>query len=455
MNQKKQMVSTKTKSDIKSKELKLDTKRTIYVGFAFFTILMLMQVYNNYCSVFLEELGVNPLWTGVMMALDNVFALFMLPFFGNLSDKSHSKVGKRTIFIIIGVLMASLSTPLIIIAFLLKSKFYLIVSMGLVLIAINMYRSPAVALMPDVTPKPLRSKANAIINLVGYAGGIVATVLYTVTGGVSVNSETHELLNANKIWIPFVVLPVICIIVLVIFLIKVKENKLLKDVKEEMEIGEAQAETIEKLSENKPLGKHNKFNLIIILLSVCLWKFGFNAVETFGSNFVHNLTPENDGWWGTVSLAMIAVSIISFIPAGKITEKLGRKKTVILGNFLMILGLMGATYLTITYTESISHMLFIIPIIPIGMGWAWINVNSYTMVVELSTKQNVGKYTGYYYLFSNVAEILTPIVFGAIASVVESKYKCLFLYSLVVIDIAIMVFSLYKNKRWNQAKIIM
>ena len=434
------------------KELRLDTKRTIYVGFGFFTILMLMQVYNNYCSVFLEELGVNPFWTGVMMALDNVFALFMLPFFGNLSDKTQSKIGKRTIFIIIGVILASLGTPLIIIAFLMKSTVFLIISMGFVLIAINMYRSPAVALMPDVTPKPLRCKANAIINLVGYAGGIIATVFYTITGGVSVNSETHELLNAGKIWIPFVVLPVICLIGLTIFLAKVKENKLLVEVKEEMQIGEEQAEIVEKLTDNKPLGKHNKFNLIIILLSVCLWKFGFNAVETFGSNFVHNLTPENDGWWGTISLAMIAISIISFIPAGKLTARLGRKRTVILGNALMILGLMGATLLTIFYHEGMNNLLFIIPIIPIGMGWAWINVNSYTMVVELSTRRNVGKYTGYYYLFSNVAEILTPIVFGAIASVVAAKYKCLFIYSLIVMDIALVVFMMYKNKNEIEKK---
>ena len=154
----------------KQQELKLNTKRTIYTGFAFFTILMLMQIYNNYCSVFLENLGVSSFWTGVMMALDNVFALFMLPFFGNLSDKTNTKLGKRTPFIIAGVLLASLETPLIIIAYLQKSVVFLIIAMGLILLSVNLYRSPAVALMPDITPKPLRSKANAIINLIGYAG---------------------------------------------------------------------------------------------------------------------------------------------------------------------------------------------------------------------------------------------------------------------------------------------
>lgn len=421
----------------KQQELKLNTKRTIYTGFAFFTILMLMQIYNNYCSVFLENLGVSSFWTGVMMALDNVFALFMLPFFGNLSDKTNTKLGKRTPFIIAGVLLASLETPLIIIAYLQKSVVFLIIAMGLILLSVNLYRSPAVALMPDITPKPLRSKANAIINLIGYAGGIIATILYAVTGGTK---------NEKLIWIPFVVLPVICIIALISFLFKINENKIAIEVKDDMEEGERQAEIVEKLTENKPLGKHNKFNLIIMLISVCLWKFGFNAIETFGSNFASNLTPSNDGWWGTISTAMIAISIIAFIPAGKVTEKLGRKLTVLLGNVLMILGLLIATVLTILFEKNsgLPSILFIIPILPIGIGWAWINVNSYTMVVELATKENVGKYTGYYYLFSNIAEIITPILFGLIAEF--TGYLSLFMYSLIVIDVAIMVFLMYKNK---------
>ena len=421
------------KSKNKTIELKLNTKRTIYVGFAFFTILMLMQVYNNYCSLFLKELGVNSFWQGIMMALDNVFALFMLPFFGNLSDKTKSKLGKRSIFIVIGVTLASLFTPLIIIAYLKKSIPLLVAAMGLVLVSVNFYRSPAVALMPDVTPKPLRSKANAIINLVGYAGGIVVTVLFMLTAD-----------SSKTIWIPFIIIPLLGIIVLIAFLLKVRENKILEEVKEEMEEGERQAEIVEQLTEDKPLGKHNKFNLIILLISVALWKFGFNAIESFGTSFASDLTPDKVGWWGTVSTLMIIVSIIAFIPAGKVTEKLGRKRTVLLGNALMILGLIFATFLTIIYNENMNTMLFILPIIPLGIGWAWINVNSYTMVVELSTKQNVGKYTGWYYMFSNVAEILTPILFGLVANF--TGYLTLFMYSLVIINIAAIIFMTFKSK---------
>lgn len=420
---------------MKNRELKLNTNRTIYVGFAFFTILMVMQVYNNYCSVFLANLGVTPFWTGFFMALDNIFALFMLPFFGNLSDKTKSKLGKRTLYIIIGILLVSLETPLIIIAYLNKSLVMLIIAMGLILLSINMFRSPAVALMPDVTPKPLRSKANAIINLVGYAGGIVTTILYALTGGTK---------NEKLIWIPFVIIPIFCIIALITFLLKVKENDILVEVKDDMEEGERQAEIVEKLSEDKPLGKHNKFNLIILLISVALWKFGFNAIETFGTNFASKLTPEGDGWWGTISTAMIAISIVAFIPAGKITEKLGRKRTIVLGNAMMILGLVIAASLTMLYNDGMSSFLFLLPIIPLGMGWAWINVNSYTMVVELSTKQNVGKYTGYYYLFSNVAEICTPMLFGWIAN--STGYLFLFNYSLIIINLSLLVFIFFKNK---------
>lgn len=421
---------------MEQRKLKLNTKRTVYVGLGFFIILMMMQVYNNYCSVFLEKLGVSGTWTGILMALDNILAIFMLPIFGNLSDKTKCKIGRRTIYIIIGVLISSLALPFTVIAYLGGNVTLLIVAMGFILIAINTYRAPCVALMPDVTPKPLRSKANAIINLVGYAGGIVTTLLYAIFGGTS---------NKEIIWIPFVIVSVLALAVLVVFLFKVKENKIIEEMKEEMEYGEQFSETDEKIEQDKPLGKQNKFNLIVLLISVFLWKFAFNAIETFGANFANHIS-DNDSWWGLVSTAMIAVSIMGFIPAGKITEKLGRKKTVVLGSLMMLLGLLTACVITLLINSQTSGIIFLLPIVPLGLGWAWINVNSYTMVVELSTKQNVGKFTGYYYLFSNLAETLTPVCMGIIRDIV-GNYTGLFIYSTFVMDIAIIVFLLYKNTK--------
>jgi len=429
--------------------MKLNLKRTTIIGFAFFAILMLWQVYNTYCPLFLTDLlianyGGGPAdysyIIGIIMAMDNIMALFMLPLFGELSDRTKSPLGKRMPFIILGTLLAVVLFPLIAITFLNGKLVWLAIIMGLVLVAMNIYRSPAVALMPDITPKPLRSKGNAVINLVGYLGAITAgalAMIFKVSAGESGRINTT---SDFTILAPFIITAVLMVVALLILLLNIKENKLHEELKEEMELGEKMAETSEEIVEDRPLSRLDKTNLWVLLISIFLWFFAFNAIETFGSSFGTYYLGQTSGWWGTGVIVMTVCSIIAFIPAGWISSKLGRKNSVILGLGLMLLGMIVAIFI------GTSSPLLYYPCIAIaGIGWAWINVNSYPMVVELSNKQNIGKFTGWYYSASMLAQSLTPICVGLLFNLLG--YKFLFIYSAIFTVIALAVFMLYKTTK--------
>lgn len=443
------------------KPLKLNYKRTIYIGLAFFTILMLWQVYNTYCPLFLTDLLMQQYGgeasdysyiVGVMMALDNILALFMLPLFGHFSDKTKTKLGKRMPFIIAGTVAAIILFPLIPIVFLYNQIVWLFIIMALVVLAMNIYRSPAVALMPDITPKPLRSKANAIINLVGYIGAIFAgAIALFISIGVG-ESGTIEY-NPNTIWIPFAITSVIMICALILLVVKIRENKLTAELKEEMEEGERQSETTVVVQDNKPLPKQDKKNLIVLFISIFLWFFAFNSLETFGSSYAVYEFGEGSGWWGTAVIVMTICSIISFIPGGIIASKVGRFKAVLIGLSLMILGLLLAILFTfVNWFSSVVTYILYIPIALIGIGWAWVNVSSYPMVVEAASSGNVGKYTGYYYTFSMLAQSITPIAIGALFTLLD-RFDIFFPYALIFIVLATIVFLFYKPVKVSSSEI--
>ena len=429
------------------KKLKLNTKRTIYIGLAFFTILMLWQVYNTYCPLFLTDFFVREFGgtatdhsylVGIIMALDNILALIMLPLFGKWSDKTNTKLGKRMPFIITGVCLAVVLFPLIPILFIYNKMVWMIVVMALILLAMNVYRSPAVALMPDITPKPLRSKANAIINFIGYLGAIFAGAL-AIFFPAKQDAETGLLsYDANLIWIPFVATAILMIVALIILILKIRENKLAKELAQDMELGERLSETTEQIADDKPLNKRDKSNLIILLLSIFLWFFAFNAIETFGSLFGTSYLGLGTGWWGPAVIIMTVCSLIAFIPGGYIADKLGRRNTVILGLALMIIALFVACFVTI------SWLLYIL-IAVAGIGWAWVNVNSYPMVVEMASKKNIGKLTGWYYAASMLAQSLTPICVGFFFKALG--FQWLFPYATIFAGVALIVFLFYKQPK--------
>lgn len=427
-------------------ELKLNNKRTLLIGFSFFTILMLWQVYNYYCPLFLKELFLenfgkeNNYLVGIIMAMDNILALFMLPLFGTLSDKTKTKLGKRMPYIIIGTILSLLAFPFIALLFIKNSLVGVIIMMALILISMNVYRAPSVALMPDVTPKPLRAKANAIINLVGYIGAIIGSVL-TMIFTKKIEGGDRLVVGNYLIW-PFIITSVFMLVALIVLVLKIRENKIVAEMQEEMELGEKLSETNEEILDDKPLGKKDKFNLWVLIFSVFLWYFAFNAVETFGSTYA--LEVLNTKNWGIATSILAISSLITFMPSTILTKKVGRKNSIVIGLILMVLSLGIATFI-----KSFGVVLIILMIVA-GIGWAIINVNSYPMFVELSSSKNVGKFTGYYYAASQIAQSITPIAIGFVFDWIG--IEAFFPYATIFMGIALIVFCLIKapKKELNQ-----
>ncbi len=431
---------------MEEKKLKLNYKRTFIIGLTFFTILMLWQMYNYYCPLFLARLLKNTYGDkdynyliGIIMAMDNVLALFLLPLFGNLSDKTHSKYGRRMPFIVVGTITSMILFPLIPLFFAKNSLVGVIVTMGLVLIFMQMFRNPAVSLMPDVTPKPLRATANGIINFVGYIGAIFAGAIQMISLFKMPNIET-EIPNPYLFIIPFAFTSILMLVSLIILIVKIKENKVLEEMKLDMEVGEQLAETEAASKPDHKLTKQDKTNLVLLIASIFLWYMGFNAVETFWSTY--GIEVMNKGSVSIATVALTVASLITFIPAGKLVSKIGRKWSIILGLGLMIISL-GGCFICSQISLKTNLVIYILLFVISGVGWAFINISSYPMVVEMSDKNSVGKYTGLYYTSSMLAQSITPICVGFLMDALG--YESMFAYATGFMILALIVFVFIKS----------
>ncbi len=431
---------------MEEKKLKLNYKRTFIIGLTFFTILMLWQMYNYYCPLFLARLLKNTYGDkdynyliGIIMAMDNVLALFLLPLFGNLSDKTHSKYGRRMPFIVVGTIVSMILFPLIPLFFAKNSLVGVIVTMGLVLIFMQMFRNPAVSLMPDVTPKPLRATANGIINFVGYIGAIFAGAIQMISLFKMPNIET-EIPNPYLFIIPFAFTSILMLVSLIILIVKIKENKVVEEMKLDMEVGEQLAETEAASKPDHKLTKQDKTNLVLLIASIFLWYMGFNAVETFWSTY--GIEVMNKGSVSIATVALTVASLITFIPAGKLVSKIGRKWSIILGLGLMIISL-GGCFICSQISLKTNLVIYILLFVISGVGWAFINISSYPMVVEMSDKNSVGKYTGLYYTSSMLAQSITPICVGFLMDALG--YESMFAYATGFMILALIVFVFIKS----------
>lgn len=405
--------------------MKLNYKRTILVGFAFFLIMAFWQAYDAIVPLILKnKFGLLDFFSGIIMALDNVLALFMLPLFGAISDKTNTKYGKRTPYIFIGTIFACI---FFILATIISELILFIVFLLIVLISMAIFRSPAVALMPDVTVKPLRSKGNAIINLMGAFGGIIVLGLGIVFK-TSVEGKTDFTLYS------FAVIGVM-LVALIIFILTVKEPLWAKQMQEEsLKIQEEKVELSEK---NQKLSKEKFVSLILILLSVALWYMGYNAVTTTYSRYAPEVL--NKDFNLTLIIAQV-FAIISYIPIGIITSKFGRKKTLLAGVLILATSFFVAIFVRDNWHDIIMYILFALA----GIGWATISVNSFPMVVELAKGSNIGKYTGYYYTASMAAQILTPMLSGLIFDIV-GNYLPLFIYATIFVLLSFITMFFVKH----------
>lgn len=380
--------------------MKLDTKRTILIGFAFLAISAFWQMYDNIIPLILKYFfNIGDTLSGAIMALDNIFALFMLPIFGALSDKVMTNRGKRTPFIFVGTILSVIFMFFLPIAANMRNLALFIVMLLLTLISMSTYRSPAVSLMPDVTPKPLRSKGNAIINLMGAVGIILVLGLTMVLSGSKDNNTPN--------YLPlFMSVAAIMILALVILITKVDENKFVSErIALEKEYG-IEDEVEDDGSGDAKLPADVKRSLIFLLLSVAFWFMAYNGVTTAFSKYATETWGMGGGSYaGAMMLASIG-ALIAFIPVGIISSKLGRKKVILFGVILLALS-WAAAFLFKSPNAGI-YVVFIL----VGIAWASINVNSYPMVVEMCKGSDIGKFTGYYYTFSMAAQVFTPILSG-------------------------------------------
>lgn len=409
--------------------MKLDTKRTVLVGFAFLSICAFWQMYDNLVPLILTNtFHLNETISGAIMAADNVMALFLLPLFGGLSDKCTSRLGRRRPFILFGTLTAiclMLLLPLFADSYHAapgggKIALFICV-LGLLLVAMGTYRSPAVALMPDITPKPLRSKANAIINLMGAVGGILYLLITTFL--YHVKSETYV-----SFFPLFAIVAGIMAAALAVVMFFVNEPELVKK-QQEYERKHPEDDLTEHTAQGATLPADVKKSLTFLLVSISLWFVGYNGVSTWFSVYAENIWGMSLGQANTCLTIATGGAILSYIPIGTVASRIGRRKTIRFGALLLSGSFLAAFLLTMAL-EGFSPVLYVLFLL-VGLAWASINVNSLPMVVEMCKGSEVGKFTGLYYTFSMSAQIITPIVAGWLLRNVS--YRALFPYAAIFV----------------------
>lgn len=409
--------------------MKLDTKRTVLVGFAFLSICAFWQMYDNLVPLILTNtFHLNETISGAIMAADNVMALFLLPLFGGLSDRCTSRLGRRRPFILFGTLAAiclMLLLPLFADSYHAapgggKIALFICV-LGLLLVAMGTYRSPAVALMPDITPKPLRSKANAIINLMGAVGGILYLLITTFL--YHVKSETYV-----SFFPLFAIVAGIMAAALAVVMFFVNEPELVKK-QQEYERKHPEDDLTEHTAQGDTLPADVKKSLTFLLVSISLWFVGYNGVSTWFSVYAENIWGMSLGQANTCLTIATGGAILSYIPIGTVASRIGRRKTIRFGTLLLSGSFLAAFLLTMAL-EGFSPVLYLLFLL-VGLAWASINVNSLPMVVEMCKGSEVGKFTGLYYTFSMSAQIITPIVAGWLLRNVS--YRALFPYAAVFV----------------------
>lgn len=385
-------------------------------------------MYDNIIPLILRDrFEMNDATIGIIMALDNILALFMLPIFGVLSDKTHTRRGRRIPYIVIGTFCAGLFVLFLPFAVTNNRLMMFMVMLGLAVIAMNVLRAPAVALMPDVTPRLLRSRANAVINVMGSLGALYSLII------ISRYNASGQSDNYTHLFVAVVSLMIVCVGIMAF---TIKENNWNADARLADKSLAKMGITFESTDSMEKLPKDKKMSLWALLMSVSLWYIAYDGVTTVFSRYVANVWGNGSSYEECIMIATIA-AIVSYIPNSLIAAKIGRKKTIIIGILCMtagfiVCGLLGRT-------SVIAIMAFVI----VGFGWAAINVNSYPMVVEIADDGEEGRFTGYYYIFAMAGQVLTAIISGMLIQFVS--YRLLFPYAVIFCLLALISMSQVKH----------
>ncbi len=459
---------------------RLNVKRTALIGFAFFGILLLWQVYDSWCPTFLTDIFarrmyglssaelkasdpskiLNVQWiVGIIMACDNLAALILLPLFGHLSDRTKSPIGKRMPYILVGTFVSAVAFPFIPLFFHYHNVMGMVVMMGIVLLFMMMYRNPAVALMPDITPKPLRARANGIINIMGYFGGAFATVL----GIFLVLSDYINAPDAERrLWtieLPFIIASVLMVISALVLFKTVRENEIEEEMRDELARGEAMAAVETPIDDDKPMSRANRNMLLAILGAEFLWFMSDNALGTYIGNYV--IYYLNSASSATMILTILGglFSVAGFAVAGSIADRIGRKWTISCGLGLTFLGLAVMCFASPTMRVvgargefAFPKLLFVVWAVK-GFGMALVHNCSFPMVVELCSAKKIGRFTGFYYTASMSAQTVTPVLLGMTLNATMA-WRALPIYAAILTAASFAVFTkLVKNIRAEKVEI--
>lgn len=431
------------------KKLRLNYTQTFLIGFGFLASSLAWAIYNSQVPLILSErfLLSNTL-IGTIMTIDNFFGVIFQPLIGAWSDNTRTRIGRRMPWIAIGLPVCALLFSLVPLQTTLIAFMSIIIAFNLIM---ALWRSPVISLMPDVTPAPLRSEANGIINMMGGVGSITAFFV----GGML--SEIRD----DKFY-AFFMATVIMLAALFILLKYVREPDSLR-YKEEHDIpirdtvanrwGQEAREMIAKYRTHddpadigekqrsftafNTLTAAEKRSLVAILIAIFAWFLGYNAIETFFTLYATN-TYGISGGQATMMLAGFSLTFLLFaIPAGRLAQRVGRKKTI-------VGGLAGIIILFLPILAQPSQWLVQVLLILGGICWSCININSLPMVLEFASEKSIGAFTGYYYLFSFTAAIVSPILYGAIQDLFKDS-GLLFVFAVTCFGIALISMVFVKH----------
>ena len=454
--------------------LKLNYKRTALIGFAFFGILLLWQVYDSWCPTFLTDIFAHSFYdmtsaelkasdpgkilevqwiVGIIMACDNLAALILLPIFGNLSDRTKTPIGKRMPYILVGTFVSAVAFPFIPLFFHYNNIVGMVSMMAIVLIFMMMYRNPAVALMPDITPKPLRARANGVINIMGYFGGAFATVLGIF---MVLSSYINAPLAERNLWtieLPFIIASVLMVISALVLFKTIRENELAEQLKDELALGEQLAAVETPIDDDKPMSKANRNMLLAILGAEFLWFMSDNALGTYIGNYVIYYLKSVSSATMILTILGGLFSVAGFAVAGRIADKVGRKWTIASGLMITFLGLVIMCFVrpTEAVAQNAAHGEFTFPVLLYavwalkGFGMALVHNCSFPMVVELCSAKKIGRFTGFYYAASMSAQTVTPVLLGLVLRATMA-WRALPVYATILTLLSCTVFTaLVKN----------
>jgi MFS family permease len=419
---------------------KLDYKRTFLLGFGFLGVSLVWLLYNSYVPVFLQAgnpafdqnqgavtagFGLSAALAGFIMTLDNIAAFFIQPVVGVLSDRTRTRIGRRMPYILAGAPVAAAAFALIPVAVnrippelsgqagqLGGQLAFFMVAIGVFLLAMAAYRTPVIALMPDITPSPLRSKANGVINLMGGVGALLATF-----GGAA-------LYSLNKV-APFWVGAILMVVAALVVFLAIKEPKAYATESDE------EARWWETLKEVGAIPGEERRSLVLLLAAIFSWFVGYNAIETFFTSYGTFRLGVAEST-ASLLLGFFSLTFILFsIPGGMLAERLGRRRTILIGLSVLSALLILAVLLPNVY--AIGAILFLG-----GIAWALVNINSLPMVVDIAPDDRLlGTYTGLYYISGTLAAIVGPILNGWIIDATGKDYNTIFVVAPAFMLIAI------------------